>query len=85
MTFGHEFAGSHRPAVGDAVELIDVTGDWGPGTPCTVLRPLSTHVLVTVVDEDGRHVETMPVGYESIRPSGTDRPVTAPRRRPLVA
>ena len=84
MTYGENSEGMERPTVGALVELSDVTGDWAPGTVCVVLQPLSTHVLVTVIDEGGRHLETLPVGYESIAPSARGL-TTAPRRRALVA
>ncbi len=85
MSHDHAFRGGSRPGVGDSVELVDVTGDWGPGVTCRVLRVLRTHALVTVLDQDGRQIETVPVGYESVRPTDPRRPPAAPRRRPLVA
>jgi hypothetical protein len=73
-----------RAGVGDAVELLEVTGDWGPGTACVVLRPLRSHVLVAVLDAEGRHLETLPVGYESIGRTGGQRSTAVTRRRLLM-
>ena len=73
-----------RTGVGEPVELIDVTGDWPPGTVGIVLRCLHTHVIVAVLDEQGRQVETVPVGYGSFVPREDGPPEDHPHRRPLV-
>jgi len=70
-----------QPEVGDAVELVEVTGDWEPGTTGIVLRRLRTHLLIAVLDELGRQVETVPVGYRSVTPRGGGAPAGPLRRR----
>ena len=71
--------------VGEPVELTELTGDWRAGTSCVVVRLLLTHAVVAVLDEEGRQVESVPVGYGSIGRRDRDAPDEAPRRRPVEA